>query len=92
MRSNVVRNGSLLLGALAIAGMGTMTVACSPKNEKPAETSVTTPTPTEKAVRTNVTKSPTSFQPQHPTDCHNPNNSINCVITGGPAAGEVTPN
>ena len=92
MRSNFVRNCSLLLGALAVAGMGTLTVACSPKTEKPAETSVTTPTPTDKAVRTDVTKSPTSFGPQNTTDCHDPNNSINCVIPGGPASGEVTPN
>jgi len=92
MRAGAVRNGSLLLGAIAIAAMGTMSVSCSPKSEQPAETSVTTPTPTDKAVRTNVTKSPVSVGPSSSADCHDPRNSINCVITGGPAAGEVTPN
>lgn len=92
MRGNTVRSGSFVIGALAVVGMGTLTVACSPSSEKPAETSVTTPSPTEKVVRTSMTKAPNSFHPPNPTDCHNPNNSINCVITGGPAAGEVTPN
>ncbi len=93
MSGTAVRNGSLLLGSLAVVAMGTLTVACSPRSEQPAETSVSVPTPTEKSVRTNVTKSPVSVQPNHPsTSCHDPNNSINCVITGGPAAGEVTPN
>lgn len=97
MRSTAVRKGSLLLGSLAVAAMGTVTVACSPRTEEPAEpsgASVSVPSPTEKQVRTNVTKSPIlDAPPQKPsTNCHDPNNSINCVITGGPAAGEVVPN
>ena len=93
MRRTALRKGSLLLGSLAVAAMGTVTVACSPRTEQPAETSVVTPSPTEKAVRTNVTKSPDAVKPQQPsTNCHDPKNSINCVITGGPAAGEVVPN
>lgn len=87
-----LRKTSLLLGALAIVGMGATTVACSSESEKPAETSVSNPSPTEKNVRTNVTKAPSSFGPQSKPDCHDPNNSINCVITGGPAAGDVTTN
>lgn len=60
------RKAALLLGALAVIGMGGVTVACSPAPEKPAETSVNTPdpTPTEKAVRTNVTRAPMSAGPQ----------------------------
>ena len=61
------RRISLLLSALGVIGMGTATVACSPRNEKPAETSVNTPapspTPTEKGVRTNVTRTPMAVVP-----------------------------
>jgi hypothetical protein len=91
MRHNAVRNCSLLLASLAV---GASAVACSPRTEQPAETT-TAPavSPSEKAVRTNVTKSPALNKPQPPsTNCHDPRNSINCVIPGGPAAGEVTPN
>ena len=64
-----LRKSALLLSALAIVGMGSVTVACSPRNEKPAEPSVTAPstdtsgTPTEKNVRTNVTRTPMSAVP-----------------------------
>ena len=64
-----LRRSALLLSALAIVGMGSVTVACSPRNEKPAEPSATTPstdpsgTPTEKNVRTNVTRTPMSAVP-----------------------------
>jgi hypothetical protein len=61
------RRISIALSALAVVGMGTATVACSPRNEKPAETSVNTPapsaTPTEKGMRTNVTRSPMAAVP-----------------------------
>lgn len=61
------RKAAMLLGALAIIGMGGA-VACSPgeKHETP-ETSVSTPAPssTDKAVRTNVTRAPMSVAPQH---------------------------
>lgn len=60
-----LRKATLVLSALAVIGMGGMTVACSPQPEKPAETSVTQPTasPTEKAVRTNVTRAPSAAVP-----------------------------
>jgi hypothetical protein len=63
-----LRRYALVLSALAIVGMGSVT-ACSPRHEKPAEPSVTTPstgpsgTPTEKNVRTNVTRTPMSAVP-----------------------------
>ena len=63
-----LRRSALLLSALAIVSMGSVT-ACSPRNEKPAEPSATTPstdpsgTPTEKNVRTNVTRTPMSAVP-----------------------------
>ena len=62
------RKIALLLGALAIAGMGAVTVSCSSPSEqqdKPTETSVTTPSmsPTEKNVRTNVTRTPGAAAP-----------------------------
>jgi hypothetical protein len=61
----VLRKASLALGALAVIGMGGMTVACSSPHEKPAETSVTQPSvsPTEKAARTNVTRAPAAAVP-----------------------------
>lgn len=97
MAGAAVRKGSLLVGSLAVVAMGAVTVACSPRTEEPADTpsgtSVAVPAPTEKQVRTNVTKSPILEPPQKPsTNCSDPKNSINCVITGGPAAGEVVPN
>lgn len=61
------RKAAVLLSALAVIGMGGVTVACSsPQNERPAETSVTTPpvSTTEKAIRTNVTRAPMSMAPQ----------------------------
>lgn len=56
---------SLVLAAGAILGMGTVTVACSPRSEKPAEStpSSTADVPvatTEKKLRTNVTRPPIS--------------------------------
>ncbi len=43
---------ALGLSALAVIGMGSVTLACSPRSEKPAETSDTAPaTPIEKHVR-----------------------------------------
>jgi hypothetical protein len=67
-RRVTARRISLLLSALAVLGTGTMTVACSPRGEKPAETSVPAPsaTPTEKGMHTNVTRSPMSVSPQGP--------------------------
>lgn len=69
MRKAVIRRMSVGLGALAILGMGSITVACSPRSEKPAETSVApspgsaSPSPTEKGVRTNVTRAPDAVSP-----------------------------
>lgn len=61
------RTVALGLSALAIAGMGSITVACSPRTEKPAEPSSSNPAPpaapTEKNVRTNVTRTPMSVAP-----------------------------
>ncbi|MCW1958243.1 MAG: hypothetical protein KIH64_006810 [Mycobacterium sp.] len=52
---------ALLFAAAAIVGMGSVTVACSPRSEKPVE-STPAPSvsvePTEKKVRTNVTRPP----------------------------------
>jgi len=64
-----LRKSALLLSLLAIVGMGSVTVACSPRHEKPAESSVPAPstdpseTPPEKNVRTNVTRTPMSAVP-----------------------------
>ena len=64
-----IRRSALLLSALAIVSMGSVTVSCSPRHEKPADTSGTTPstspsgTPTEKNIRTNVTRTPMSAVP-----------------------------
>ena len=64
---STTRKIALGLSALAIAGMGSITVACSPRTEKPAEPSVsnTAPSaqPTEKNVQTNVTRAPISVAP-----------------------------
>lgn len=65
----------MLLSALAIIGMGTMSVACSPRTEKPSDapnsntgnpstgSPSANPEPTEKGMRTNVTRSPMSVAP-----------------------------
>lgn len=68
MPTTLLRKSALGLSALAIIAMGSLAVACSPRTEKPAETSVpsqstATPSPTEKNVRTNVTRSPLSAVP-----------------------------
>lgn len=71
MQSVLIRKASLCLGALAIIGLGSATVSCSPRTEKPAETSVApspsssgaAPSPTEKNVRTNVTRTPDVVSP-----------------------------
>lgn len=69
MRTITIRRMALGISALAILGMGSVTVACSPRTEKPAETSVTPSpssaplSPTEKGIRTNVTRSPMSAVP-----------------------------
>lgn len=64
--TTTTRKIALGLSALAIIGMGGIT-ACSPSTEKPAEPSVsnTAPSadPTEKNVRTNVTRAPISVAP-----------------------------
>lgn len=61
-KATTVKRVSLLIGAAAVIGMGGITAGCSPKGEKPAETNTPSPTasvsPTEKGVRTNVTRSP----------------------------------
>lgn len=61
------RKIALGLSALAIVGMGSITVACSPRTEKPAEPSVSnsapSAAPTEKNVKTNVTRAPLSVAP-----------------------------
>jgi len=59
-RNVTVRKASLLFTATAVIGMGSLTVACSPRTEKPAETTApsSTVSSTEKSVRTNVTRSP----------------------------------
>ncbi|MCW1958590.1 MAG: hypothetical protein KIH64_008600 [Mycobacterium sp.] len=62
------RKAAIMLGALAVIGMGGVTVACSPAPEKSQEmpaTSVTAPSasPSEKALQTNVTRAPISAAP-----------------------------
>jgi hypothetical protein len=63
----MIRKMSLLLSAVAVLGMGSVTVACSPRTEKPAETipsqSGASLSPTEKGVRTNVTRTPEAVSP-----------------------------
>ena len=67
MQEKTIRRTSLWISALAVLAMGSVTVACSPRNEKPAETppsqSGASPSPTEKGMRTNVTRSPLSAVP-----------------------------
>lgn len=60
----------VLLGAAAVVGMATMSAACSPRTEKPADKPASSteapspaPEPTEKGVRTNVTRAPMSVSP-----------------------------
>ena len=64
---STTRKIALGLSALAIAGMGSITVACSPRTEKPAEPSQSNSSPsavpTEKNVQTNVTRAPISVAP-----------------------------
>lgn len=64
-RNTRARTAALLLGALAIVGMGATTVACSPRADKPAETPAppASVAPSEKAVRTNVTRGPDAAVP-----------------------------
>ena len=66
--TSIKRKIALGLSALAIVGMGSITVACSPRTEKPAEPSNSAPSapsavPTDKNVRTNVTRAPMSAGP-----------------------------
>lgn len=81
---NTPRKAAMLLSALAVIGMGGLTVACSPAGEKheAPTTSVTTPSvsTTEKAVRTNVTRAPMSAVP-----AHGGNAAVPCGF--GPAGG-----
>lgn len=70
MTGMTIRRTALWLSALAVIGMGSVTVACSPRTEKPAETvapspeqSTASPSPTEKGVRTNVTRNPEVVSP-----------------------------
>ena len=73
MHGTTIRRTSLWLSAVAILGMGSVTVACSPRTEKPAETPPSStaepspgtaePSPTEKGVRTNVTRAPDAVSP-----------------------------
>ena len=64
-----LRKTCALLGASALIAMGGLATACSPRNEQPAETNAPSSkpsaetTPTEKNVRTNVTRSPMSVAP-----------------------------
>lgn len=64
-----IRRLTLCMSGLAVIAMGSVTVACSPRTEKPAETSVppssssATPSPTEKNMQTNVTRGPMSVSP-----------------------------
>lgn len=66
MPTTTIRRTALWASALAVLVMSSVTVACSPRNERPAETSVapspsnSAPSPTEKGMRTNVTRSPIS--------------------------------
>lgn len=60
------RRAPLLLSVLAVVTMGTATVACSPRADKPAETSTTTApsaSATEKGMHTNVTRTPMAVTP-----------------------------
>ena len=56
---------ALAVAAVAIAAMGGMTVACSPRSDKPAETNSPSSevSPTNKNVRTNVTRAPMPVSP-----------------------------
>jgi len=61
-RKSGYRRIALGLGALAIAGMAATTVACTPRHDGPGQSGPATGapnvTPTEKAMRTNVTRTP----------------------------------
>ncbi len=88
MRAVTPRRVALLIGAVSIVGMGTVTVACSPRTEKPAEPGVShpaptvRPVPTEKAVHTDVTRSPMVAVPP---GGHVGNPAVPCGF--GPAGG-----
>ncbi len=64
-----IRTLTLCMSGVAVIAVGSVTVACSPRAERPAETSVpprsssATPSPTEKNVQTNVTRAPMSVSP-----------------------------
>ena len=64
---NTPRKAAMLLGALAVIGMGGVTVACSPAPQDAPPAGVTTTSPTvsttEKAMQTNVTRAPMSAAP-----------------------------
>lgn len=64
-KSTRARKAALLLAGLAIVGMGATTVACSRGADKPAETPAppASVAPSEKAVRTNVTRGPDAAVP-----------------------------
>ncbi len=81
--ARALRKAALALGALTVIGMGGITVACGPQAE-PAETIVTQSilTPTEKAVRTNVTRAPSVATPIAASDG---NAAVPCGF--GPAGG-----
>lgn len=81
MQGRTFRRTALWVSAFAVLGMGSVTVACSPRPEKPAETSVspsptTAPSPSEKKVRPfepnpNNPAVPCGFGPQGGADCGN---------------------
>ena len=85
MNVTTLRRTSLGVSALAIIGMGTLTVACTPRTQQPTqpdETSLTGPTalPTEKDLRTNVTRTGMSAAPPI-----HPGGNVPCGF--GPAGG-----
>ena len=60
-----MRRIALVLAALALIAMGALTVSCGSRNDKPAETPApSSVSPTEKGLRTNVTRAPISAAPQ----------------------------
>ena len=70
MRGRTLRKVSLLASALAIITMGTVTVACTPRTEQPADPNATQSemAPTQKNVRTNVTRTGMSAAPPPMSD------------------------
>ncbi len=77
----------LVLSAVAIATMGATTVACTPRTEKPSDVPAefpapnVHPSPTEKGLRTNVTRPPMSVAP----NVQGGNPAVPCGF--GPAGG-----